>query len=141
MGLYTCAGDVAVLVAACFYSLLTVRIGRYARQAAPVRLASSKSSALAAIALASLAVLAVKRGLSGEGVTSLWGNPFDLVALGAITWAALGPGAGAAFLQSKVGLPQLHCSASSVPCRAGGPVLGCMYGGEDAQGEWGARGK
>lgn len=97
-----------MLVAACFYSLLTVRIGRYARQAAPVRLASSKSTALAAIALASLAVLAVKRGLGGEGVASLWGNPFDLVALGAITWAALGPGAGAAFLQSKVSLPHFR---------------------------------
>ncbi|KAK9854214.1 hypothetical protein WJX84_007270 [Apatococcus fuscideae] len=98
---YQMIGDVAVLVSACFYSLLTVRIGRYARQAAPVRLASSKSTALAAIALASLGVLAVKRGLSGEGVSSLWGNPFDLVALGAIGWAALGPGASAAFLQSK----------------------------------------
>ena len=87
-----------------------MRLGRYARQAAPVRLASSKSSALALIALSSLGLVAVNRVLTGEGVASLWGNPFNLVALGAITWTALGPGAGAAFLQSKVCLEDMPAS-------------------------------
>ena len=80
---------------------VTIRLGGYARRFAPVRLAASKSIALAIIAVAWLLSIALMDKISGKSVDywSGWNNPWALLA---VCWSALGPGALVAFLQSRV---------------------------------------
>ena len=84
---------------------VTIRLGGYAKQFAPVRLAASKSIALAIIAVAWLLFLAVADTLGGNSIAywSGWQNPWALLA---VFWSAIGPGALVAFLQSQVKLSQ-----------------------------------
>ena len=79
---------------------VTIRLGGYARQFAPVRLAASKSFALAIIAVGWLLSIAFLDIISGNSVDywSGWSNPLALLA---VFWSALGPGALVAFLQSQ----------------------------------------
>ena len=80
---------------------VTIRLGGYARRFAPVRLAASKSFALAVIAMAWLVSIACYDTISGQSIDywSGWSNPWALLA---IVWSALGPGALVAYLQSQV---------------------------------------
>lgn len=94
---------------------VTIRLGGYARRFAPVRLAASKSIALAIIAvgwLSSIAVLDMTGGKSTD-YWSGWNNPAVLLA---VVWSALGPGALVAFLQSQV---MHHIKTSWPPAEAG----------------------
>ncbi|KAL0024507.1 hypothetical protein WJX77_010938 [Trebouxia sp. C0004] len=93
-------GDSFILAAAFFYSVVTIRLGGYARRFAPVRLAASKSIALAIIAVGWLSSIAVLDAIGGKSTDywSGWDNPAVLLA---VLWSALGPGALVAFLQSQ----------------------------------------
>ena len=80
---------------------VTIRLGGYARRFAPVRLAASKSIALAIIAVGWLSSIALLDVIGGKSTDywSGWNNPAVLLA---VVWSALGPGALVAFLQSQV---------------------------------------
>ena len=80
---------------------VTIRLGGYARKFVPVRLAASKSFALAIIAVAWLLGTALFDTVNAQSTNywSGWNNPWALLA---IVWSALGPGALVAFLQSQV---------------------------------------
>lgn len=80
---------------------VTIRLGGYARKFVPVRLAASKSFALAIIAVAWLVATALFNTANARSTDywSGWNNPRALLA---IVWSALGPGALVAFLQSQV---------------------------------------
>ena len=80
---------------------MTIRLGGYARKFVPVRLAASKSFALAIIAVGWLAAIALFDTANARSTDywSGWSNPWALLA---IVWSALGPGALVAFLQSQV---------------------------------------
>lgn len=80
---------------------VTIRLGGYARRFAPVRLAASKSFALAIIAVGWLLSITIFDIINAQSTDywSGWRNPWALLA---IVWSALGPGALVAFLQSQV---------------------------------------
>ena len=94
---------------------VTIRLGGYARRFAPVRLAASKSIALAIIAVGWLSSIALLDVIGGKSTDywSGWNNPAVLLA---VLWSALGPGALVAFLQSQV---MHHISANGPPADAG----------------------
>ena len=80
---------------------VTIRLGGYARKFVPVRLAASKSFALAIIAVAWLLCTALFDTVNARSTDywSGWNNPWAVLA---VVWSALGPGALVAFLQSQV---------------------------------------
>lgn len=80
---------------------MTIRLGGYAKKFVPVRLAASKSFALAIIAVVWLVATALFDTANSRNTDywSGWNNPWALLA---IVWSALGPGALVAFLQSQV---------------------------------------
>lgn len=80
---------------------MTIRLGGYARKFVPVRLAASKSFALAIIAVAWLLSTALFDTINERSTDywTGWSNPWAVLA---IVWSALGPGALVAFLQSQV---------------------------------------
>ena len=80
---------------------MTIRLGGYAKKFVPVRLAASKSFALAIIAVVWLVATALFDTANSRNTDywSGWNNPWTLLA---IVWSALGPGALVAFLQSQV---------------------------------------
>jgi len=91
---------------------VTIRLGGYARRFAPVRLAASKSIALAIIAVGWLSSIALLDVIGGKSTDywSGWNNPAVLLA---VVWSALGPGALVAFLQSQV----MHRGTISIQVR------------------------
>lgn len=95
-------GDAAILVAALFYSLATVRITGYARSLPPVRIAAGKSAVLAAVALATFLVAAAANLQQGHPVSEMWEGWANPVAWVVLAWSAVGPGALAAYLHVKV---------------------------------------
>lgn len=100
-------GDVAILAAAFFFSLATVRLGTYARAIPAVELAAAKSTVLGGAALGTFLVAAAMMAAAGEPLSDLWpGWDSSPVAWAVLCYAALGPGALAAFLHAKVGLPR-----------------------------------
>ena len=102
---------------------VTIRLGGYARRFAPVRLAASKSIALAIIAVGWLSSIALLDVIGGKSTDywSGWSNPAVLLA---VVWSALGPGALVAFLQSQV---MHHINANGPPADAG-PSRGLEQG-------------
>ena len=97
-------GDAAILSAAFFYSLATVRLGTYARFIPAVELAAAKSVVLGGAAAGMFAVAAVGMTANGDPLTDLWpGYASSPLSWGILVWSALGPGALAAFLHAKVG--------------------------------------
>ena len=97
-------GDAAILSAAFFYSLATVRLGTYARFIPAVELAAAKSVVLGGAAAGMFAVAAVGMAANGDPLTDLWpGYASSPLSWGILVWSALGPGALAAFLHAKVG--------------------------------------
>ncbi len=100
-------GDVAILIAAFFYSLAIVRLGAYARVIPAVELSAAKSTVLAGAAVGTFLVAAATMTAAGEPLSDLWpGWQSSPVAWAVLCYAALGPGALAAFLHAKVGLGQ-----------------------------------
>lgn len=65
------AGDAGMLSAAFFYSLATVRLGSLASNLAPLRLAASKSCALALFAIIWLCSYALSHGIADAGAAIL----------------------------------------------------------------------
>lgn len=82
--------------------MATVRLGFYAQQLPAILLASAKSYALTGFALLYLGSLALQKYVTGEQASQLWEGPGQPTAWLLVLWAALGPGALAAFLQSQV---------------------------------------
>lgn len=80
---------------------VTIRLGRNAQRFAAVRLATSKSVAIAAIAVAALPCAALWQRLDSGQAMQLWPGWQNPMAWVAITWSALGPGALVAFLQAQ----------------------------------------
>lgn len=96
-------GDVAILASAFFFSLATVRLGKYARRIPSVELAAAKSVVLGTAAVATFGVAAGALLAAGEPLTDLWPGWTNPVSWSIMVWSALGPGAAAAFLHAKVG--------------------------------------
>lgn len=100
---------------------VTIRLGGYARKFVPVRLAASKSFALAIVAVGWLLATALFDTANARSTDywSGWNNPSALLA---IVWSALGPGALVAFLQSQVQCCYLlagsNCCCSSMLYKA-----------------------
>ncbi|KAL4445384.1 hypothetical protein ABPG77_011209 [Micractinium sp. CCAP 211/92] len=95
-------GDVAILIAAFFYSLAIVRLGAYARIIPAVELSAAKSTVLAGAAVGTFLVAAATMTAAGEPLSDLWpGWQSSPVAWAVLCYAALGPGALAAFLHAK----------------------------------------
>lgn len=100
---------------------VTIRLGGYARKFVPVRLAASKSFALAIIAVGWLLATALFDAANARSIDywSGWNNPSALLA---IVWSALGPGALVAFLQSQVQCCDLlacsNCCCTLISCKA-----------------------
>eukprot|EP01026_Neomeris_dumetosa_P065569 TRINITY_DN6296_c0_g1_i1.p1 TRINITY_DN6296_c0_g1~~TRINITY_DN6296_c0_g1_i1.p1 ORF type:complete len:467 (-),score=47.37 TRINITY_DN6296_c0_g1_i1:288-1619(-) len=90
-------GDLFILCAAFFYSLATVRLGRYALEMDAVKLATVKSSVLAFVACSVFAVQIVLGG--GLGTLASWSR--QGVMWGVVVWSAVGPGMLAALLQTR----------------------------------------
>ncbi|CAD7696038.1 unnamed protein product [Ostreobium quekettii] len=132
------AGDWAILVAALLYSISTVRLGARASQFDAIYLATSKTLALAVLSAGW--VVADAAGLLGQGqpVHGLWqdvGNPVSWLVL---VWAALGPGAIAALLQTKG--QQLVTSSQSQVFFASTPLWSALISGAllgETMGVWG----
>lgn len=106
------SGDPLILLAACFYSMSTFRLGKYAGRFPDqyVRFAAWKTLAgvtVAAVWLFSQGPLSIARG---------WGDP---VAVGGTLWLALGPGALATYAQlagqRAVGASEAQVVYSSTP--------------------------
>ncbi|KAK9908711.1 hypothetical protein WJX75_001852 [Coccomyxa subellipsoidea] len=112
-------GDVCILVAAFFYSLATVRLSRLAANVSSLELATSKSLALAIISLGWVGISAAHHVASHESLVSLWEGYADPGAWLVLLWSALGPGALAAYLQtrgqSKVPAASAQIIFSSLP--------------------------
>ena len=95
-------GDAAILSAAFFYSLATVRLGTYARYIPAVELAAGKSLVLGSAAIGLAVVAAAGLASQGEPLSELWpGYDSSPAAWGILVFSALGPGALAAFLHAK----------------------------------------
>ena len=110
-------GDAAILSAAFFYSLATVRLGTYARFIPAVELAAAKSVVLGGAAAGMFAVAAVGMTANGDPLTDLWpGYASSPLSWGILVWSALGPGALAAFLHAKVGGARLSGWAAQPNC-------------------------
>ncbi|KAK9806623.1 hypothetical protein WJX73_001020 [Symbiochloris irregularis] len=93
-------GDAGMLSAAFFYSLATVRLGSLASNLAPLRLAASKSCALALFAIIWLCAYALSHGIADSGdLQQLWPSSGSQVQWILVLYSALGPGAIAAWLQ------------------------------------------
>ncbi|KAL4428009.1 hypothetical protein ABPG75_002098 [Micractinium tetrahymenae] len=102
VGAFSLGGDVAILAAAFFFSLATVRLGTYARAIPAVELAAAKSTVLGGAALGTFLVVAAAMTAAGEPLSDLWpGWDSSPVAWAVLCYAALGPGALAAFLHAK----------------------------------------
>jgi hypothetical protein len=82
-------------------AVTTVRLCYYAHQLPAISLASAKSNALTVFALLWLATLGLQKSLAGLPFTQLWEGTGEATAWLLVLWAALGPGALAAFLQSQ----------------------------------------
>ena len=100
------AGDAFVLAAACFYSVTTVRLSQHAPRFDAAALAAGKSAALAAAATAFVLVAAAASpGGVGPGLAAAVGGLSDPAAhptqAALLAWAAAGPGAAAALLQTR----------------------------------------
>lgn len=95
-------GDAAILTAALFYSLATVRLSYFAPRTAPLQLAGVKSAVLCAAALSTFGVAAWGALGQGESVSSLWPGYASPEAWAVLLWSAAGPGALAAYLHAKV---------------------------------------
>lgn len=93
------AGDLATLVAAACYSLATARLPAFAAQVPPLRLALARSLLLAALSAAAAAAAAWRLHCVGQPLPeALWPGWRDPQAWTVVAWAALGPGAAAAYL-------------------------------------------
>jgi drug/metabolite transporter (DMT)-like permease len=99
--LFSLGGDAAILSAAFFFSLATVRLGTYARRIPSVELAAAKSVVLGGAALGTFLVAAAGMAAAGEPVTTLWPGYDNPLSWGVLVYSALGPGALAAFLHAK----------------------------------------
>ncbi|BDA41739.1 hypothetical protein COCOBI_02-5320 [Coccomyxa sp. Obi] len=112
-------GDACILAAAFFYSLATVRLSRLAANVSALELAASKSLALAIISLGWIGISAANQVVSHESLVTLWEGYADPAAWLVLLWSALGPGALAAYLQtrgqSKVPAAQAQIIFSSLP--------------------------
>ncbi|CAL8460827.1 g358 [Coccomyxa elongata] len=112
-------GDACILAAAFFYSLATVRLSRLAANVSSLELAASKSLALATISLGWIGISAANQVVSHESLVALWEGYADPAAWLVLLWSALGPGALAAYLQtrgqSKVPAAQAQIIFSSLP--------------------------
>ncbi|KAK9824226.1 hypothetical protein WJX72_008663 [[Myrmecia] bisecta] len=95
------SGDLAIFAAAFFFSMATVRLGRYTPYFQSVTLASAKSTAMALFSLGWLGVAAVGQVAEAAQLSDMWRSAGNPQAWGAVSWAAIGPGALAAFLQTK----------------------------------------
>lgn len=82
-------------------AVTTVRLGFYAQQMPAISLASAKSNALAAWAVIWLGYLTFRAAGKGQPVFESWQTFMQPELWLLILWSALGPGALAAFLQSK----------------------------------------
>lgn len=126
-------GDVAILLAALFYSLATVRLSGYARTLPSVQIATGKTLVLAGAALSSLAVAASSLAARGTPLTTLWEGWGDLPTWGILAWSAVGPGALAAYLhvkgQAAVPPAEAQVIFSSVPLWSAG-FAWVLLGGE-----------
>ena len=88
-------GDAAILSAAFFFSLATVRLGTYARHIPSVELAAAKSVVLGTAAVATFGLAAASMLAAGDPLTDLWPGFDNPLAWGILVYSALGPGAGA----------------------------------------------
>ena len=82
--------------------MTTVRLSFYAQRLPALTVASAKSNALTCFALLWLATLGVQKGLAGGVLRDFWDGITEPQAWLLVLWAALGPGALAAFLQTQV---------------------------------------
>lgn len=84
-------------------AVTTVRLSYYAQRLPAITVASAKSNALTCFALLWLTGLGVQRvGFQSGSLTELWEGGLQPQAWLLVLWAALGPGALAAFLQTQV---------------------------------------
>eukprot|EP01025_Chloroclados_australasicus_P019932 TRINITY_DN20958_c0_g2_i2.p1 TRINITY_DN20958_c0_g2~~TRINITY_DN20958_c0_g2_i2.p1 ORF type:complete len:418 (-),score=27.35 TRINITY_DN20958_c0_g2_i2:264-1517(-) len=104
-------GDAMVICAAFFYSLATVRLGKYAFTFNPASLATAKSCALAVVACLCISLQTLYAGQSIASIVEGWGE--SKLMWGAIVWSAIGPGALAALLQT-VGQAAVPASQAQV---------------------------
>ncbi|KAL3132435.1 hypothetical protein ABBQ32_008992 [Trebouxia sp. C0010 RCD-2024] len=134
-------GDSLILAAAFFYSVVTIRLGGYAKKFVPVRLAASKSFALAIIAVTWLLCTALFDTVNARSTEywSGWNNPWAVLA---VVWSALGPGALVAFLQSQgqavVSSAQSQVIYSTVPVWSA--ILAFQFMPEETMGQTGYAG-
>ncbi|GAB4814293.1 hypothetical protein N2152v2_001339 [Parachlorella kessleri] len=94
-------GDTAILTAALFYSLATVRTPGYAKPLPTLDLAAGKSLALAGAALLSLLVVAAGTARQGQPLSGLWEGWADPAAWAVLAYLAAGPGVLGSYLQVR----------------------------------------
>jgi len=99
-------GDAFVLAAAAFYSLTTIRLSQHAPRFDAAALAAGKSAALAAAATVFVVAAAVGApGGLASGLSTAAGGLADpahhTTQAALLAWTAAGPGAAAAFLQTR----------------------------------------
>ena len=87
------AGDLATLVAALCYSLITVRLPAYASRVDALQLALAKSVLLATLSAAALGITAWDLHSQGQALEQLWPGWQAWQGWAVIVWSALGPGA------------------------------------------------
>lgn len=83
-------------------AVTTVRLSYYAQRLPAISVASAKSNALTGFALLWLGGLAAQTSFTGGTVTGFWEGIAEPQAWLLVLWAAVGPGALAAFLQTQV---------------------------------------
>lgn len=83
-------------------AVTTVRLSYYAQRLPAISVASAKSNALTGFALLWLGGLAAQKQLAGGSVIDFWQGWHQPQGWILVLWAALGPGALAAFLQTQV---------------------------------------
>lgn len=113
-GLDCAGGDAAIVLAAFFFSLATVRINGFTKSLPSMQIAAGKSLVLGALAVAYLLYTASITTLEGRPLTSLWEGWANPVAWGALVWSAVGPGAIASYFHVKVSAIS-HFSSLSLP--------------------------
>ncbi len=84
------------------HAVTTVRLSFYAQRLPALTVASAKSNSLTCFALLWLAALGVQKGIAGGVLSEFWQGISEPQAWLLVLWAALGPGALAAFLQTQV---------------------------------------
>lgn len=94
-------GDAAILCAALFYSLATVRLSSYARLVTPVKLAAAKSLVLGSAAVLTAGATVWSMQGDVEQLWPGWNSPGAGVPWAVLAWSAVGPGALAAFLHAR----------------------------------------